>query len=239
MSSTGSPPIIVALDESSGSDAVRLAKTLAPHIGGFKVGLELLMGVGPAMVGAIADLGLPVFADAKLHDIPNTVERAAHNLGSIGARWVTVHGGGGPAMLEAAREGLMSASSGRPAGILVVTVLTSLDTGDLGKVGMGSSVGKQVVRLTRLAQEAGAEGVVSSVRELGDVVQVAPDLTRFVPGIRPSDGSRHDQVRVATPAEAISRGADWLVVGRPITRAEDPVAAVSAIAEEISESDQG
>ncbi|MPZ51572.1 MAG: orotidine-5'-phosphate decarboxylase [Acidimicrobiia bacterium] len=231
MSSSGeSPnPIIVALDERNGSDAVRLAKSLRPHVGGFKVGLELIMGVGPAMVGAIADLGLPVFADAKLHDIPNTVERAARHLGSVGARWVTVHGSGGREMVAAAEEGLASSTGDRPGGILVVTVLTSIDSTRLASVGMGSSVGKQVARLSRIANEVGVEGVVCSVREVGDVAQVAPDLVRVVPGIRPAGADHHDQASVATPEEALARGADWLVIGRAITRAPDPIAAAESI----------
>ncbi len=235
MSSTGEPhnPVLVALDVRTGAEAVRLARALQADVGGFKVGLQLMMGAGPAMVGAIAELGLPVFADAKLHDIPDTVNKAAHHLGSLGARWVTAHGAGGRAMLEAAREGLAAATAGHDAGILAVTVLTSLDSSQLATVGMGSSVGKQVSRLARLAAEVGVEGVVCSVKELGDVVQVAPDLLRVTPGIRPADSDANDQSRVATPVEAIARGADWIVIGRPITRAKDPAAAAAAIAADV------
>ncbi|HEX7099753.1 MAG TPA: orotidine-5'-phosphate decarboxylase [Acidimicrobiia bacterium] len=228
-------PVIVALDYGEARAAVETAKLLAPHVGAFKVGLELLTGPGPATVAAIRELGLPVFVDAKLHDIPNTVRRAARNLGAIGARWVTAHAAGGTAMLEAAVEGLEDGAAGHPAGILAITVLTSLTGADLAATGITGTTGKQVARLSKLAAAAGAEGVVCSVRELGDVAQVAPELKRVTPGIRPSGGDTHDQARVSSPAEAIRRGADWLVVGRSITRAPDPVSAAVGIAEEILE----
>ena len=226
-------PVIVALDYGEARTAVETARLLAPHVGGFKVGLELLTGPGPATVAAIRELGLPVFVDAKLHDIPNTVRRAARNLGAIGARWVTAHAAGGSAMLEAAVEGLEEGAAGHQAGILAITVLTSLTGSDLAATGVTGTPGRQVARLSRLAATAGVEGVVCSVKELGDVAQVAPDLERVTPGIRPSGSETHDQARVSSPTEAIRRGADWLVVGRSITRASDPVAAAVAIAEEV------
>lgn len=229
-------PIIVALDFSDARPAVEMARSLEPYVGGFKVGLELLTGPGPATVAAIRDLGRPVFVDAKLHDIPNTVQRAAANLGSIGARWVTVHATGGRAMLEAAVEGLGQGAAGYDAGILAITVLTSLTGADLGATGIQGTPGRQVARLARLAAGAGVEGVVCSVKELGDVAQVAPELTRVTPGIRPTDADTHDQARVASPAEALRRGADWLVVGRSITRADDPVAAATTIRDEAERS---
>ena len=226
-------PVIVALDVPTAEEAVRLAERLAPHVGGFKVGLELLMGPGPAIIGAIRQLGKPVFADAKLADIPNTVEAAARQLAALGARWVSVHAGGGLDMLKAAVAGLMNGARGNYAGILAVTVLTNFDGGALGSVGVAGTVGKQTARLARLAAAAGVEGVVCSVRELGDVGQVASGLLRVTPGIRPAGGDPHDQMRVATPAEARKRGADLLVIGRPITRAKDPVAEAFAINKEL------
>ncbi|HSJ28698.1 MAG TPA: orotidine-5'-phosphate decarboxylase [Acidimicrobiia bacterium] len=227
-------PVAVALDLSSGEEAVRLARSLSPHVGAFKIGLELLSGPGPVLVSALAELGKPVFCDAKLHDIPNTVGRAAANLARAGARWITVHAAGGPAMLDAAAEG---AAKGSPdTGILAITVLTSLTASDLARVGLGDSVGRQVSRMARLAGEHGAEGAVCSVRELGDVAQAAPDLFRVTPGIRPAGSDHGDQARTATPHEALKRGADLLVVGRPITAAPDPVAAAAAIAASIVES---
>jgi orotidine-5'-phosphate decarboxylase len=215
-----------------------MAERLAPHVGGFKVGLELLMGPGPATIAAIRQLGQPVFADAKLHDIPNTVERAARQLGALGARWVSVHAVGGSEMLKAAVAGLNDGARGNRTGVLAIGVLTSFDAPTLASVGIAGSPGKQVARLARLAQAAGAEGMVCSVKELGDVAQVSPALLKVTPGIRrasdPSD-TDGDQVRVGTPTEAIRRGADFIVVGRPITRAKDPVAAAKSIIAEISQ----
>lgn len=226
-------PIIVALDVSDARSAVDLATVLTPQVGGFKVGLELLMGPGPATIAAIGELGRPVFVDAKLSDIPHTVGRAARALGRVGARWVTVHGAGGAVMLEAAVEGLADGAGGHEAGILAVTVLTSLSGAELAATGVNGSPGRQVARISKLAAAAGAEGVVCSVRELGDVAQVAPDLVRVTPGIRPTgpgdEPADHDQARTATPTEAIHRGADWIVVGRPITRSEDPAATAGEI----------
>jgi orotidine-5'-phosphate decarboxylase len=227
-------PIAVALDTSSGEEAVRLAKAVAPHVGAFKIGLELLSGPGPMLVSALAELGKPVFCDAKLHDIPNTVERAAANLARAGARWITAHAAGGPAMLEGAVRGAQRGREGT--GILAITVLTSLSAADLAAVGLGESLGRQVARTARLARDAGAEGVVCGVKELGDVAQVASDLMRVTPGIRPPGAEHDDQARVATPLEALQRGSNLLVIGRPITAASDPVAAAAAIAHSIMES---
>lgn len=226
-------PIIVALDFPDARRAVSMAQRLAPHVGGFKIGLELLTGPGPATVAAVRELGLPVFVDAKLHDIPNTVHRAARNLGALGARWVTAHGAGGRAMLEAAVEGLQAGAGGHPAGILAITVLTSLGPADLAATGIVGSPGRQVSRIARLAASAGSEGVVCAVKELGDVAQVTPELVKVTPGIRPHGTDTHDQRRAASPSEAVDRGADWLVVGRAITRARDPEQAAQSILREI------
>lgn len=225
-------PILVALDFAKAEDAVRLAKRLAPHVGGFKVGLELMMGPGPAVIAAVGELGKPVFADAKLHDIPNTVAGAVRQLGRYGARWITVHGTGSTAMLAAAVETLGEVNPA--SGILAITVLTSLDVADLAKVGIAGTPGRQVARIAKVAAGAGVEGVVCSVRELGDVAQVAPKLVKVTPGVRPAGSDPDDQVRLATPGEAIARGADYLVIGRPITTATDPVAAAEAILAELA-----
>lgn len=229
-------PILVALDVSEARVAIELAKAVEPHVGGFKVGLELLSGPGPTTIAALREFGLPVFVDAKLHDIPHTVNRAARNLGALGARWVTAHALGGAAMLEAAVSGLAEGSGGHQSGIVAISVLTSSTGADLAATGINGSPGRQVARLSRLAAEAGVEGVVCSVKELGDVAQVAPDLLKITPGIRSADGDRDDQARVATASEAVRRGADWLVVGRPITRADDPVAAAASLAAEVRRS---
>ena len=225
---TGSP-VIVALDVPTAAEAVSLATRLAPHVGGFKVGLALLHGPGPGIVGALARIG-PVLADAKLHDIPSQAAAAAARLGEYGARWVTAHAAGGREMLEAAAAGLAAGSAGS-GGILGETVLTSLDAPALASLGLGDRPGKLVARLARTCAAAGLEGVVCGTKELGDVAQVAPDLLRVVPGIRPAGPLEgDDQRRTATPEEARRRGADYLVVGRPIVAAPDPVAAAEALA---------
>ncbi|NNC92866.1 MAG: orotidine-5'-phosphate decarboxylase [Acidimicrobiia bacterium] len=223
--------ILVALDLPTAEEAVRLAKSVAPYVGGFKVGLGLLYGPGPATVAAVAEVGKPVFADAKLHDIPSQVERSARRLAALGARWVTAHASGGVAMLEGAIAGAEAAATGT--GILAVTVLTSLGGADVERLAPGSTPGKLTSRLTRSAADAGCEGVICSARELGVVAQVAPQLLKVTPGIRPAGADLGDQARIMTPAEAIARGADFLVVGRPITGAEDPVVAAAEISEAV------
>ncbi|HSG79516.1 MAG TPA: orotidine-5'-phosphate decarboxylase [Acidimicrobiia bacterium] len=226
------PPIIVALDLGSAGEAVEMARSLEGRVAGFKVGLGLLHGPGPALVGALARVG-PVFADAKLHDIPSQVESAARRLGEYGARWVTAHASGGAAMLEAAVRGLAEGTGGS-GGILAVTVLTSLAEADTAAA-FGRSPGELTSRLARLAGAAGTEGLVCSPKELGVVASVAPELVKVTPGVRPEGtAGGDDQARVATPADAIARGADYLVIGRPITRAADPVAAAESIAESLT-----
>jgi orotidine-5'-phosphate decarboxylase len=223
-------PIIVALDVGSAEEAVRMAQSLIDHVGGFKIGLGLLHGPGPATITALAELGRPVFADAKLHDIPTQVESAAERLGHWGARWVTVHLSGGRSMVEAAVAGL-ARGSGHGAGILGVSVLTSLDAPSLSAVGISATPGKLVSRMARVASAAGCEGIVCSPRELSIVQDVAPDLIRVTPGIRPATSdTTDDQARTATPEIAVEHGATWLVIGRPITRAADPASAAAEIA---------
>lgn len=223
--------VIVALDLRTAEDAVRLARLLAGKVAGFKVGLGLLHGPGPGVVGAVARLG-PVFADAKLHDIPSQVQAAARRLGEYGARWVTAHASGGIEMLQAASAGLTAGAGGRDCGVLAVTVLTSIDEAASTAL-FGRTPGELTSRLAKRAAEAGVEGVVCSPKELRVVADVAPGLLRVTPGIRPSGTATHDQRRTATPAEAVARGADLLVVGRPITAAPDPVEAVARLHEEL------
>ncbi len=227
------PGVLVALDVPSAAEALDLARRLVEQATGFKVGLELLMGPGPGVVAAVRELGRPVFVDAKLHDIPATVERAARRLGRLGARWLTVHASGGDDMVRAAVEGLTSQAP--DAGVVAVTVLTSLDEPRLARVIGSGSVGRQVARLASLADDAGAEGVVCSVSELGVVAQAAPRLLRVTPGIRPVGAAADDQARVATPSEAVRRGADLVVVGRPVTRASDPAAALRSLVAEMEQ----
>ena len=225
-------PIIVALDMPSATEAVHLARTVGPHVGGFKVGPALLFGPGPGVIGVLARLGA-VMADVKLHDVPSQVEEAALRLGEYGVRWVTVHAAGGREMLEAAVSGLR-AGSGATGGILGETVLSSLDAAGLAATGASHGLGKMVARMSKLCTEAQVEGVVCGVRELGDVAQVAPDLLRVTPGIRPDGPLDDDNDRVATPEEAMARGAGLLVVGRPITTASDPGRAAAALAARVA-----
>lgn len=221
--------LAVALDVPDPREAERLAAALAGHVGWCKVGLELYSAGGPQVVAAIARHA-PVFLDLKLHDIPATVGRAAASVGDLGVGLLTVHATGGPAMLEAAVEGLGDAGT-----VLAVTVLTSMSDGDLAAVQQPAAA-VQVPHLARLAVDAGVPGLVCAapdLRAVRDAVGASPLLV--TPGIRPTGTSADDQVRVATPAAAVADGADLLVVGRPITRAADPVAAADAIVAELTE----
>lgn len=226
-------PVLVALDYVHLEPALAMAGATRDHVGGFKVGLRLMMSEGPRVIDEIAALGLPVFADAKLHDIPDQVRDAASRLAAHGARWVTVHATGGEAMMTAAVEGLEAGSEGRDSGVLAVTVLTSLDEEDLAAVGLAGPVEVRARELAKLAASSGAEGFVSSPMEVGAIKSAAPDLIAVTPGIRTREASRDDQKRVATPEEALAAGADLLVVGRSITAAADPTAAAAAIAASI------
>jgi orotidine-5'-phosphate decarboxylase len=215
--------IVVALDFPDLGSARAMAEALAPDVAGFKVGLELVSGEGAAAVGAIAAVGRPVFADMKLHDIPNTVAGATRRIADAGARWVTVHASGGTDMMEAAVEAM-----GEAGGVLAVTVLTSFDEGDLEATGVNVGLESQVVGLAELASNAGVEGLICAPADVAAVRSKGIDLTIFTPGIR-VEAHHDDQKRVGAPAEAVSAGADYLVIGRPITRAADPGAAAREI----------
>lgn len=225
-------PLIVALDVDTEQEATAMARLLSPSVRGFKVGLQLLMGTGPGVIESIAALGQPIFADAKLHDIPNTVYQAAHALGARGSRWVTVHTLGGPEMIRAAVDGLNDGSDGK-GGVLAVTILTSIDLGSMAQLGISGTIDDRVSLYSAMAAQAGAEGVVCSAHECAIVRKVAPDITVFTPGIRSQGQPSHDQARVASPLEALSAGADFLVVGRAVTDADDPVGAAEAMLSEI------
>jgi orotidine-5'-phosphate decarboxylase len=224
---TPSDRLVVALDVPTLDEAVALARDLAGAVGWFKVGLELFAAHGPAAVAAIREHG-PVFLDVKLHDIPTTVERAARRIATLGVGLVTVHAGGGVAMVRAAVEGL--GDRGR---VLAVTVLTSMSDEDLASVNAPAAA-TQVPALAALATRAGAPGLVCAPRDLVAVrAVVGPDVLLVTPGIRPGGGAVDDHARAATPRQALRDGADLLVVGRPITRADDPVAAAAVIATEL------
>ncbi len=226
-------PVFVALDTPNLSQAIALADAVRPHVGGLKIGLEFITALGPDGVRRIVELGLPVFADVKFHDIPNTVAGASRALAALGTAFFNVHVSGGTAMMRAARDAI-EASDPRPR-ILGVTVLTSLADDDLVSVGQRGPAREQVARLADLAQRAGLDGVVCSPEEIA-IVRAAcgPDFLVVTPGVRPHDSALADQRRVSTPAAAMKAGADILVIGRPITAASDPAAAATAIEAELA-----
>lgn len=223
--------LIVAIDTADASQAHRLATAVGPYCGMVKLGLEAFGALGPAAFAATE--GLPVFLDVKLHDIPNTVAGAVRALVACRPAMLTVHAAGGAAMIAAARTAAETAGAARPC-LLAVTVLTSLSADDLAATGVSGGPRQQVLRLARLALAAGADGLVCSADEIGilrDAFGEAPVLV--VPGIRPEGADPADQARVATPQAAIAAGASYIVVGRPITNAQDPAAAAAAIAARI------
>jgi len=225
-------PVFVALDTPDLSRARELAELVRPHVGGLKIGLEFISALGPEGVRAVAALGLPVFADVKFHDIPNTVAGAARALVSLGVGLFNVHVSGGEAMLRATVDVAASAIL-RPR-VLGVTVLTSMNDDDLAAVGQNGPAQAQVLRLARLARHCGLDGVVCSPQEIVEIRSACgPEFLIVTPGVRPAGSDLADQRRVTTPAEAVRAGADILVVGRPITAAADPAAAAKAIAEEV------
>ena len=227
------PPIAFALDFSTTDEARAAAREVASAIGMVKVGLELFVGAGPSIVGIGKDVGLPVFLDLKLHDIPETVERAVGQASQLGARLVTVHASGGRTMLRRAVE--RADQDGAGLAICAVTVLTSLDDKDLGDLGMTGSSADVAVRLAKMAWEEGVRWFVCSpaeVRGLRDAL--GKDAVLVTPGVRPADSAKGDQKRVATPEEAIANGASWVVVGRPIRDAKDRVGAARAIGDAIA-----
>jgi orotidine-5'-phosphate decarboxylase len=218
--------LCAALDFPTWAAAEPFARVVAPEVGLLKVGLELFLAEGPRVVRDAAALGRPVFLDLKLHDIPNTVEGAARSAAASGAALLTVHAAGGTDMVRAAVRG------GKGLRVLAVTVLTSLDAAALARVGLAGPPEDAVVRLARLAVEAGAHGIVCSPLEVAAVrAALGNGPLLVVPGVRPPGAALGDQARVATPKEAVRAGADVLVLGRPLREAPDPAAAARAIAE--------
>jgi orotidine-5'-phosphate decarboxylase len=219
--------LIAAIDTPETGAAGELIREVAPHCGLVKLGLEFFMANGPAGLSVAG--GAPVFLDLKLHDIPNTVAGAVRSLAPLGVEMLTIHASGGAAMVAAAAEAAALAPK-RPK-ILAVTVLTSLDASALFETGVSGGTTQQVLRLARLALANGADGLVCSAHEISqlrDAFGEKPILV--VPGIRPAGSALGDQARVMTPEQAVTAGADYIVVGRPITTAADPGAAAAAIA---------
>ncbi|MBL6939672.1 MAG: orotidine-5'-phosphate decarboxylase [Alphaproteobacteria bacterium] len=225
-------PVFVALDTPDLDKALELGRSLKDYVGGLKIGLEFITAHGPEGVRAVVAIGLPVFADVKFHDIPNTVAAASRELARLGATIFNIHVSGGEVMM---REAVAGARAVDPRVMVVgVTVLTSIDNDILGAVGQRGPAAEQVVRLARLAKHAGLDGVVCSAQEIAAIRSACgPDFLLVTPGIRPAGAALADQRRVMTPAEAQRAGSDIMVIGRPITGAADPVAAARAIAAEL------
>ena len=220
--------LIVALDTADANCARLWANLVSQHAGLLKLGLEFFLANGANGVAGIT--GAPIFLDLKLHDIPNTVAGGVRAVLPLKPRMLTIHASGGAAMIQAAHQAAASAGPGRPM-ILAVTVLTSLGPNDLKALGVTATPAEQALRLARLAIEAGADGLVCSPHEVAMLRQtLGPGVRLVVPGIRPAGSDAGDQARTMTPAEAVAAGADWIVVGRPVTGASDPAAAAAAIA---------
>lgn len=219
-----SNPIFVALDTPLLDDAITLAKSIKGHVGGLKLGLEFFCANGHHGVHEIQKIGLPIFLDLKLHDIPNTVAKAMQAINVLEPAIVTIHASGGRAMMEDAK-----AAAGINTKVVGVTLLTSLDKRDMEKIGYSGSPHDQVERLADLAAEAGLDGIVCSGNEVGAAHKAWKDGYFVVPGLRPANGKTGDQKRTVTPRAARDSGASILVIGRPITAAENPNAAARAI----------
>ena len=230
-------PIICAIDDAEIGSATDMANAVLPHVGAIKLGLEFFTANGAAGVAHITKLGVPVFLDLKFHDIPNTVARAIAATAGLNMFMMTVHTNGGQAMLRAAIEASdrIAQITGKERPLIVgVTLLTSLDQDDVSMLGYHANLHDQVLRLADLAQSAGLDGVVCSPYEIQSLrKECGPDFTLVTPGIRLATDRRDDQKRVLTPTEALERGADYLVIGRPITQAMDPTQAAKVIHESL------
>lgn len=230
--------ILCALDTIDVDEASKLTTKLGEYVGGFKLGLEFFGANGPKGFEKISNTSANIFLDLKLHDIPNTVSKAIHSLMPLKPTIMTIHTAGGPAMMAAAAKAATEASNNiqcnRPI-IVGVTILTSLDDQDLNLIGYQENIPAQVARMAALAKENGLDGVVCSPHEISLIKNTCgKDFKLVVPGIRPAGSAKGDQKRVMTPNEAVKLGADYLVIGRPITQAENPVEAALSIANEIN-----
>lgn len=227
--------LIVALDVNTKEEAVAKVKAIGDSVDFYKIGLELFTAEGPDVVKAVKDLGKRIFLDLKFHDIPRTVERAVKSGAKLGVDLMTIHSVGGKAMIQAAAQAAAEFGAAAPK-ILAVTVLTSLDQSDLEDVGIkGRTPAEQVEAMARFAIDNGANGLVCSPKEVGNLSKMLKAGTLFItPGVRPAGAAVGDQKRVATPADAVRDGSTHLVVGRPILAAEDPVAAAKAIRAEMA-----
>jgi len=222
--------LIVALDFPTQAKALALVSVLSDSVSIYKIGLQLYTAAGPAIVQAVAATGAKIFLDLKLHDIPNTVAKAVAAAGELGVQMLTVHLSGGGAMLKAAVEARPPHLS-----LLGVTVLTSATQETLDEIGVTSVVADQVLRLAELGKKSGVDGLITSPREVGLLRErLGAEITLVTPGVRPSWAAADDQKRFTIPREALQAGADYLVIGRPITAAPDPRAAVERVLEEMA-----
>jgi orotidine-5'-phosphate decarboxylase len=229
----GEARVIVALDFPDAEQAWTFVNRLQPGSCRLKVGKELFTRAGPSLVRRLVQQGFDVFLDLKFHDIPNTVARACDAAAALGVWMVNVHASGGSKMMVAAREALDKSEGRRPL-LIAVTVLTSMGSADMLELGLDVEPQEQVSRLAVLAKTSGLDGVVCSPREAAELrAQMGPNFQLVTPGVRPRGASMDDQTRVLTPGDAIRNGADYLVIGRPITQAADPVAALAAVNAEI------
>jgi orotidine-5'-phosphate decarboxylase len=224
--------ILLVLDVSSREEAMKLVRPLYEHVGMFKVGMQLFTAEGPSLVREIVDLGGKVFLDLKFHDIPNTVSHGVLEAAKLGVSLMTIHAAGGRAMMETVAKELQDKFGNRKPMVVAVTVLTSLNDAGLAEVGIARPMAQQVVAMAQLAEECGISGVVCSPQEIQLVRQAAgPNFKIVTPGIRLPGQSANDQQRLATPREALSAGADYIVVGRAVTAAPDPRVALEALVE--------
>ena len=230
---THQSPIFCAIDTPDAAKALDLAGKLKGRVGGLKLGLEYVMANGPQGIRPFKQMGVPIFVDVKLHDIPNTVAGAIKSLLPLEPDFITIHTSGGAAMMKAAAEAAATATGKRPR-LLGVTVLTSLDGNDLKQVGQDTNTAAQVERLALLAKESGIDGIVCSSAEVANLRKVlGKDMVLMVPGIRPAWSATNDQKRIMTPRDAMDVGATYLVIGRPITGADDPGEAADRVNQEI------
>jgi orotidine-5'-phosphate decarboxylase len=226
--------IIVALDYPDADAARQFVARVRPELCRLKVGKELFVAAGPAFVRELVEQGYDVFLDLKFHDIPNTVAQACKAAARLGVWMMNVHASGGPRMLAAAREALQGMEN-RPL-LIAVTVLTSMGADELKAIGIDADAEQQVLRLAGLTQAAGLDGVVCSALEAATLRRtLGTEFCLVTPGIRPAGSAAGDQTRILTPRQAISAGADYLVIGRPITQAADPQQVLQAIAQEIAQ----
>jgi orotidine-5'-phosphate decarboxylase len=229
MKPSGRDRLIIALDVASRGEAISLALALAPFAASMKIGLQLFTAEGPDLVRAIRETGAKIFLDLKLHDIPNTVARAVESAAALDVQMLTLHLSGGTEMIR-------SAVSVAPHNLVLlgVTVLTSANSETMRQIGINDDVSQQVVRLAKIGADCGIGGIVASAQEIGALREaIAGNVKLVIPGIRPAGSTPDDQKRAITPGEAVAAGADYLVVGRPITAAPDPIIAATQILEEI------